>query len=68
MCITSINGTDFGAFASRALIAITVFGFTVGVNISAVEARQSYAGIVIDANTGKTLYSEKADLPATQPH
>lgn len=56
-------GRTLGALASRALIAITVFGFAVGVNVNNAEARQSYAGIVIDANTGKTLYSENADSP-----
>lgn len=56
-------GRTFGAIASKALIAITVIGCAVGVNANPASARQDYAGIVIDANTGKTLYSENADSP-----
>ncbi len=41
--------------------AALIFAAAVGVNVEPANAAPKYAGIVVDANTGKVLYSEDAD-------
>ena len=41
--------------------AALVFAAAVGVNVGSANAAPKYAGIVVDASTGKVLYSEDAD-------
>lgn len=41
--------------------AALVFAAAVGVNVGSADAAPKYAGIVVDAGTGKVLYSEDAD-------
>ncbi|MBL4727025.1 MAG: hypothetical protein JKY83_10205 [Rhizobiaceae bacterium] len=63
--------TVFGSTSRHwaiALICATGFIFGLSTFADKAEARPKYAGIVIDAKTGKTLYSEnanKARFPAS---
>lgn len=58
--------TVFGSTSRHlaiALICATGFVFGLSTFADTAQARPKYAGIVIDAKTGKTLYSESADKP-----
>ncbi|MGN6551975.1 MAG: D-alanyl-D-alanine carboxypeptidase family protein, partial [Pararhizobium sp.] len=51
------------AFAGRLLSIIAIVGLAVAGTASAAAANSKYAGIVVDAKTGKVLYEDNADAP-----
>ncbi|MCY0094818.1 D-alanyl-D-alanine carboxypeptidase [Hoeflea ulvae] len=51
----------FAPLASRILSLLAVIGLAVAVAATPASANSKYAGIVIDAKTGKTLYANDAD-------
>lgn len=59
---TSVFGLSFHQAAIRQiLIVVATIALALGGSLSAASANPKYAGIVIDAKTGKTLYESDAD-------
>lgn len=57
----TIRRLNLALLMRKLAVALMVLISALGMNVSAAVAKPTYAGIVVDAKTGKVLYSENAD-------